>query len=59
MKSCNRISHTHLDDVEVIIEENKDKEWILIHASASMKKHMLDKHEERLREKGLKVRFIS
>ena len=54
----NNTPHTYLYEIEEVIREHRDKEWILIHSSSSSKRVDLDKHQERLNQDGLKVRFI-
>ena len=50
--------HTHLNQLELIIRENKDKQWILIHSSSAVKNFILEKHQKRLRDDNLDVTFV-
>ena len=50
--------HTHLNDLEQIMLDNKDKQWILIHTSSSITRNIIDKHQERLRGQKLNVTFV-
>ena len=59
MKNClSNTPHTYLNEVEEVIREHSDKEWILIHSSSSINRDTLDKHQKRLNQDGLKVQFI-
>lgn len=50
--------HTHLLQLEPVMERFKDKQWILTHTSSSLKNDDLEKEETRLREKGINVCFV-
>ena len=55
----NEIYHTHLDQLLPVMEENKDKQWILLHASMSISETYLAEAEDTLRNKnGLDVTII-
>lgn len=47
--------HSHLDLLKPIMMENKDKQWILIHASMSVPKTYLEEKEKELQEEGLNI----
>ena len=47
--------HTHLNQLEPIMKQYTDKQWILAHSSSSIKQDILEKHEERLKKEGLNI----
>jgi len=51
----NHRHHTHLDDLEKVMMEHKEKQWILIHPSQAMNDEQLQEHEDRLRANELNV----
>jgi ribonuclease BN (tRNA processing enzyme) len=55
-KNC---PHTYLDDLEIIIKENREKQWILIHSARSITSEILMNHQNRLLSDGLNVLFIN
>jgi ribonuclease BN (tRNA processing enzyme) len=50
--------HTHLSNLEPIISQNNDKQWILIHTSSAITNDIINKHQQRLRDNNLNVTFI-
>ena len=51
--------HTHLDDLLPIMLKHLDKQWILLHASMSIKNNELLDVERKLRsEHGINVRIL-
>jgi len=50
--------HSHLSLLEPIMEQWKDKQWILIHTSSTISNKMLEEEEKRLQKKGLNVFFV-
>ena len=51
--------HTHLDDLLPIMLKNLDKQWILLHASMSIRNNELLDFERKLRsEHGINVHIL-
>jgi ribonuclease BN (tRNA processing enzyme) len=50
--------HTHLNQLEPIMKQYADKQWILVHSSSSIQQDILKKHEERLKTEGLNIKIL-
>merc|ERR1712037_533570 len=49
------VGHTHLSQLEEVMVENKQKQWVLVHASSTMRNRELAEEEVRLKSLGLNV----
>jgi ribonuclease BN (tRNA processing enzyme) len=49
------VGHTHLSQLEEVMVENKQKQWVLLHASSTMRNRELAEEEVRLKSLGLNV----
>ena len=49
------VGHTHLSQLEEVMKENKEKQWVLVHASSTMRSRELAEEEIRLKNLGLNV----
>ena len=49
------VGHTHLSQLEEVMVEHKEKQWVLVHASSTMRSQELAEEEVRLKSLGLNV----
>lgn len=56
--TTSHVGHTHLSQLEEVMVEGREKHWVLIHASTSLRDQELAREEARLRSRGVHVDIL-